>query len=103
MTKKIKKLSRRNMIKSSAAAVGALAGAGLLTGFPAIHASGTPTLRYLGTAVNMGNEPEKKLAVMLVALIVVTVISLSKFIVAIPVLVTFVVFLNYKVVWYGRS
>ena len=56
-----KKISRRNMIKTSAAAVGAIAGSGLITGFPAIHASGAPTLRYLGTAVNMGNEPEKKL------------------------------------------
>ena len=62
MSKKMsKKITRRNMIKSSVAAVGAVAGSGLITGFPAIHASGTPTLRYLGTAVNMGNEPEKKL------------------------------------------
>ena len=62
MPKKMsKKISRRNMIKTSAAAVGAIAGSGLITGFPAIHASGAPTLRYLGTAVNMGNEPEKKL------------------------------------------
>ena len=62
MSKKInKKISRRNFLKSSTALAGAAVGSGLITGFPAIHASGTPTIRYLGTAVNMGSEPEKKL------------------------------------------
>ena len=49
------------MLKSTTALAGAALGSGLITGFPAIHASGTPTIRYLGTAVNMGSEPEKKL------------------------------------------
>ena len=49
------------MIKTSAYAFGAVAGSGLITGFPAVHTSEAPTIRYLGTAVNMGDEPEKKL------------------------------------------
>ena len=48
------------MLKNSAA-VGAVAGAGIITGFPAVHAQDAPTIRYLGTAVNMGSEPEKRL------------------------------------------
>ena len=55
-----KKVSRRKMLKTSAAA-GAVAGAGIVTGFPAVHAQEAPTIRYLGTAVNMGSEPEKRL------------------------------------------
>ncbi len=55
-----KKVSRRKMLKTSAAA-GAVAGAGVITGFPAVHAQEAPTIRYLGTAVNMGSEPEKRL------------------------------------------
>ena len=54
------KVSRRKMLKTSAAA-GAVAGAGIITGFPAVHAQEAPTIRYLGTAVNMGSEPEKRL------------------------------------------
>ena len=62
MSKKMnKKITRRSMLKSTTALAGAALGSGLITGFPAIHASGTPTIRYLGTAVNMGSEPEKKL------------------------------------------
>ena len=62
MSKKMnKKITRRSMLKSTTAIAGAAIGSGLITGFPAIHASGTPTIRYLGTAVNMGSEPEKKL------------------------------------------
>ena len=62
MSKKMnKKITRRSMLKSTTALAGAAIGSGLITGFPAIHASGTPTIRYLGTAVNMGSEPEKKL------------------------------------------
>ena len=55
-----KKVSRRKMLKTSAAA-SAVAGTGLITGFPAVHAQEAPTIRYLGTAVNMGSEPEKRL------------------------------------------
>ena len=36
------------MLKSTTALAGAALGSGLITGFPAIHASGTPTIRYLG-------------------------------------------------------
>ena len=50
-----KGLTRRNMLKTSTAAIGAVAGAGLLKGFPAIHAADAPVIRYLGTAVNMGD------------------------------------------------
>ena len=32
-----------------------------MLGSPAVHANEAPTIRYLGTAVNMGSEPEKKL------------------------------------------
>ncbi len=56
-----KSLTRRNMLKTSTAAIGAVAGAGLLKGFPAIHAADAPVIRYLGTAVNMGDAVQKKL------------------------------------------
>ena len=52
--------TRRKILKASAAA-GVVAGAGVITGFPAVHANEAPTIRYLGTAVNMGSEPEKRL------------------------------------------
>ena len=39
-----KKVSRRKMLKTSAAA-GAVAGAGIITGFPAVHAQEAPTIR----------------------------------------------------------
>ena len=61
MTKKSSNnFTRRKILKASAAA-GVVAGAGVITGFPAVHANETPTIRYLGTAVNMGSEPEKRL------------------------------------------
>ena len=53
-------ISRRKMLKSTAA-IGAAAGASIMLGAPAVHANGAPTIRYLGTAVNMGSEPEKRL------------------------------------------
>ena len=56
-----KSLTRRNMLKTSTAAIGAVAGAGLLKGFPAIHAADAPVIRYLGTAVNMGDAVQKRL------------------------------------------
>ena len=56
-----KNITRRNMLKTSTAAVGAVAGAGLLKGFPAIHAADAPVIRYLGTAVNMGDAVQKRL------------------------------------------
>ena len=57
---KNKKFTRRRVVKSGAV-VGAAIGSGLITGFPAVHSQEAPTIRYLGTAVNMGSEPEKKL------------------------------------------
>ena len=53
-------ISRRKMLKSTAA-LSAAAGASFMLGCPAVHASEAPTIRYLGTAVNMGSEPEKRL------------------------------------------
>ena len=53
-------ISRRKMLKSTAA-IGAAAGASIMLGAPAVHANEAPTIRYLGTAVNMGSEPEKRL------------------------------------------
>ena len=53
-------ISRRKMLKSTAA-MGAAAGASIMLGCPAVHANEAPTIRYLGTAVNMGSEPEKRL------------------------------------------
>ncbi|MDX7950109.1 extracellular solute-binding protein [Lichenihabitans sp. Uapishka_5] len=54
-------LSRRSLLKSAGAAAGALAGAGAITGFPAVHSQENKTLRYLGTAVNQSAEIAKKL------------------------------------------
>ena len=53
-------ISRRKMLKSTAA-LSAAAGASIMLGCPAVHANEAPTIRYLGTAVNMGSEPEKRL------------------------------------------
>ena len=53
-------ISRRKMLKSTAA-MGAAAGASIMLGCPVVHANEAPTIRYLGTAVNMGSEPEKRL------------------------------------------
>ena len=50
-------ISRRKMLKSTAA-LGAAAGASIMLGCPAVHANEAPTIRYLGTAVNMGSEPK---------------------------------------------
>jgi len=64
MTTKLKTgktVTRRGFLKTSAAAAGALAGAGAITGFPAIHAADEKVLRYLGTAVNQADDISKKL------------------------------------------
>jgi putative spermidine/putrescine transport system substrate-binding protein len=53
------RISRRAMLKSGAGVAG-LAGAGAITGFPAIHAQEPKVLRYLGTAVNEGDDIAKK-------------------------------------------
>ena len=58
--KKVKKVSRRKFVKLTAAAAGVAAGSNLITGFPAVHASGQITLRYLSTAVNQHPGIAKK-------------------------------------------
>jgi putative spermidine/putrescine transport system substrate-binding protein len=61
-TKKTKTtLSRRSLLKGGAGLIGAAAGAGAFTGFPAIHAADEKVLRYLGTAVNQADDISKKL------------------------------------------
>jgi putative spermidine/putrescine transport system substrate-binding protein len=51
-------VSRRAMLKTSAA--GIAAGAGAITGFPAVHAQEPKVLRYLGTAVNQSADIARK-------------------------------------------
>ena len=53
-------ISRRSVLKGSAAVAGAAAGSQLITGFPAVIASEPVTLRYLGTAVNQSADIAKK-------------------------------------------
>jgi len=53
-------VSRRSVIKGIGAVAGAAAGAGAITGFPAVHSADPITLRYLGTAVNQSADIAKK-------------------------------------------
>ena len=53
-------LSRRSILKGAAKVAGAVAGSGAITGFPYINASEPKVLRYLGTAVNEGDEISKQ-------------------------------------------
>jgi putative spermidine/putrescine transport system substrate-binding protein len=53
-------VSRRSVIKGIGAVAGAAAGAGAITGFPAVHSADPVTLRYLGTAVNQSADIAKK-------------------------------------------
>ena len=55
MTNKRTDLNRRKLLQGAAAA-----GAGFTIGMPAIHAQEPKVLRYLGTAVNAGDEISKK-------------------------------------------
>lgn len=54
------KLSRRGLLKGGAAAAGLAAGSGAITGFPAVWSQEPKVLRYLGTAVNAGDDISKK-------------------------------------------
>src|ERR1700761_3470558 len=54
-----KKISRRAMLQG-ASALGLAVGSGAITGFPYINAAEPKVLRYLGTAVNEGDEISKK-------------------------------------------
>ena len=59
-TKASRGLSRRALLKTTAATAGALVGSRAITGFPAIIAAEPVTLRYLGTAVNQSADIAKK-------------------------------------------
>src|SRR5258707_945871 len=53
-------VSRRTVLKGAAGAVGLAAGSGAITGFPSVHSADPKVLRYLGTAVNEGDDISKK-------------------------------------------
>jgi putative spermidine/putrescine transport system substrate-binding protein len=51
-----KRLSRRTVLRSTAAVAGGALGSGLVTGFPFVHAADPVTLRIAGTGVNQFKE-----------------------------------------------
>lgn len=51
-----KGISRRGLIKGAAGVAGFAAGSGAITGFPFVMSQEPKVLRYLGTAVNAGDE-----------------------------------------------
>ena len=53
-------VTRRSVLKGAGALAGAAIGSRAITGFPAIIAAETTTLRYLGTAVNQSADIAKK-------------------------------------------
>ena len=53
-------VSRRAVLKGTAGAVGLAAGSGAITGFPYVKSAEPKVLRYLGTAVNEGDDIAKK-------------------------------------------
>lgn len=53
-------LSRRSLLKTGAAAIGAIAGSGAITGFPTIWAQNPITLRQFGTGVSNINAIAEK-------------------------------------------
>src|SRR3982075_2665397 len=53
-------VSRRAVLKGAAGAVGLAAGSGGITGFPYVQSAEPKVLRYLGTAVNEGDDISKK-------------------------------------------
>jgi putative spermidine/putrescine transport system substrate-binding protein len=59
-TKAEKGISRRTLLKTGAAAVGAIAGSGAITGFPTIWAQSNITLRQFGTGVSNINAIAEK-------------------------------------------
>ena len=58
--KKVSSVSRRGILKGGAAVAGVAAGSGAITGFPAVGSQEPKVLRYLGTAVNQGDDISKK-------------------------------------------
>jgi len=59
-TKKTAGISRRNLLKTGAAAAGLAAGSGAITGFPTIWAKNPITLRQIGTGVSNINAIAQK-------------------------------------------
>src|SRR6266566_3884951 len=55
-----KSINRRTLLKGAAGAAGLAAGSGAITGFPYVQSAEPKVLRYLGTAVNEGDEISKK-------------------------------------------
>src|SRR3982074_1621033 len=59
-SKMSKSINRRTLLKGAASVAGLAVGSGAITGFPYVHAAEPKVLRYLGTAVNEGDEISKK-------------------------------------------
>src|SRR5882762_11754816 len=57
---KSKSINRRSLLKGAASVAGLAAGSGAITGFPYVHSAEPRVLRYLGTAVNEGDDISKK-------------------------------------------
>src|ERR1700683_3406970 len=57
---KNKNVNRRTLLKGTAGAVGLAAGSGAITGFPYVKSAEPKVLRYLGTAVNEGDDIARK-------------------------------------------
>jgi len=53
-------VNRRVLLKGAASAAGLAVGSGAITGFPYVRSADQKVLRYLGTAVNEGDEISKK-------------------------------------------
>src|SRR6201997_3428443 len=53
-------VSRRSLLKGATGALGLAAGSGAITGFPYVMSAETKVLRYLGTAVNEGDDISKQ-------------------------------------------
>ena len=60
VTSKTTGLDRRSFLKGAAGVAGFAAGSGAITGFPYVKSSEPKVLRYLGTAVNEGDDIAKK-------------------------------------------
>src|SRR6201986_4250270 len=53
-------INRRSLLKGAASIAGLAAGSGAITGFPYVMSAEPKVLRYLGTAVNEGDDISKK-------------------------------------------
>ncbi|MHC2281164.1 spermidine/putrescine-binding protein [Bradyrhizobium diazoefficiens] len=59
-TTRTKGVSRRTLLKGTAGLAGLAAGSGAITGFPYVKSADAKVLRYLGTAVNEGDDISKQ-------------------------------------------